>query len=242
MSAPIPEIDAVVHEVARQHHTVHFRSTVDQPCLTGVAVDPLERSVTRIAAGAAQLDRRIDCLVQSIGNGHLCHRHLLAGEVAGVQLPGGVHGKQAADLDIHGSAAQHPLYAFTLCELEAERLAFHYTGSRDLEGTLGQPQPAHAVGQACGAQANLGELEAVAHVHQAVFIGNVQAIELDLAMAAVFFGAHDRYAAHDLPVRIVFVKEEGRQAFARIIGRFGDEDEVRGGGGTGDEVLAAMHD
>src|SRR5262245_9082899 len=41
-SAPLPEVAAVIHEVLRQQHLVHFRRAIDQFRLRGVAVHPFQ--------------------------------------------------------------------------------------------------------------------------------------------------------------------------------------------------------
>ena len=46
-------------------------------------------------------------------------------------------------------------------------------------------------------------LQAVADVHQHVLVGDLEAVELELAMAAVLLRPHDLDAPHDAPARLV---------------------------------------
>src|SRR5690606_6774994 len=56
------------------------------------------------------------------------------------------------------------------------------------------------------------------------------------------FRPHDGNAPHDFPVGVVLVKQEGGQALSRVIGRFGDKNEVSGFSRASDEVLGAVDD
>ena len=151
----------------------------------------------------------------------------------------GPHGQQATDLDRHGRLAQHPLHALAVLELAAEALALPDVVGRDAERPLGHAQPAHAMGETCGAQADLRDLEPVADIQQPVFVGDLQPVETQLAMAAVFLRAHDRDPSDDFPARLVAVEEEGRQPLAGIVRCPRHQDEVLGDAGPGDEPLAA---
>ena len=62
---------------------------------------------------------------------------------------------------------------------------------------------------------DLRAAQAVAILDQHVFGRDFQAVEFELAMAAVLLRPHDRDAAHDAPARLVLVKEEGGEAAAR---------------------------
>src|SRR3546814_402832 len=61
-------------------------------------------------------------------------------------------------------------------------------------------------------------------------------------MTAMLFGAHDGYAPHNLPARIVFMEQKSRQPLAGIVRSAGDEDEMRCSGGASNEVLDAIDD
>src|SRR3546814_1315952 len=102
--------------------------------------------------------------------------------------------------------------AFVVGQFHTERLPLRHVAAGDFESAFGQAQPAHAVRQAGRAQADLGQLQAVADFHQAIFIGNAQAVETQLAMPAMFFRTHDGDAAYDFPTRIVLVEHECRRS------------------------------
>src|SRR5262249_54614852 len=61
-------------------------------------------------------------------------------------------------------------------------------------------------------------------------------------MAAMLLRSHDRNTPHHAPARLVAVIEECAQAAAFVVGRSGDDDEMRRFAGPGDEPLAAADD
>ncbi len=79
-------------------------------------------------------------------------------------------------------------------------------------------------------------------VQEHVFVLDLEAVEFELAMAAMLLGAENADAANDPPARLVAMVEERGQAAARIVGGARNEDVVRGAVGSGDEPLAAMDD
>ena len=103
-----------------------------------------------------------------------------------------------------------------------------------------EPQPAHAMRKARGAQADLGELEPVAHAHQAVLVRDLKPLELELAMTAVLFRPHDRDAAHDAPARLIAVEEKRGEPPARVVRCLRDQDEVPRHARAGDKPFAAF--
>src|SRR3546814_19173902 len=66
-SSPAPEVTALFQESAGQHHLVHLRGAVDEACLAGVAVHPLQRRVLGVTPRAEELDRGVHRLVQGAG-------------------------------------------------------------------------------------------------------------------------------------------------------------------------------
>ena len=117
--------------------------------------------------------------------------------------PGPVLFGQQAGVDVHRRLAHERLHALLVGEPGAERLALGDVGRGDLQGPLRHPQPAHAVREPRGAQANLRHLEAVADFEQAVLVRNLQPLEDQLAVAAMLLGPHDRNAPRDAPARLV---------------------------------------
>ena len=70
-------------------------------------------------------------------------------------------------------------------------------------------------------------------------VGDLEPVELELAVSAVLLRSHDRDAAHDAPAGLVAVEQERGQALARIVGRARHQDEMLRDAGAGDEPLAA---
>jgi len=95
------------------------------------------------------------------------------------------------------------------------------------------------MGQPRRAEPHLGDAQAGAFAEQNIFWRNRQAVELQFAMAAMLLRPHDRDAPRDPPARLVLVKQEGRESAPRIVGRAGDQDEIRGFFGAGDEPFPA---
>ena len=77
---------------------------------------------------------------------------------------------------------------------------------------------------------------------QAVLVGNLEPVELELAVAAVLLRSHDRNAPHDAPAGLVAVEHERGESLARVVGGLRDQDEVLRDAGAGDEPLAPVHD
>jgi hypothetical protein len=87
------------------------------------------------------------------------------------------------------------------------------------------------MGQARRPEADLRQLEAVADLHQPVLVGDLHVLEHELAMAAMFFGPHDRDAAQDAPQISQMRNAVGRAGIVRgvrhqmkrVAARTGDE-------------------
>ena len=101
-------------------------------------------------------------------------------------------------------------------------------------------RPAPGAEEAGRAEPHLRDLEALAFAQQHVLGADLQAVELQLAMAAVLLGSHDRDTAQDAPAGLVAVEEEGGQAVARIVGGTGEQNEVGRLAGTRDVPFAPM--
>src|SRR3974390_1940657 len=104
-------------------------------------------------------------------------------------------------------------------ELDAETFAPEYIFLRNLDTALGEAEPAHAVREARRSETDLRHTQAVAFLHQHVFLRHFEAVIFDLAMTAVLLRTHDRDAAHDAPARLVLVIEERGQPAPRIVRR-----------------------
>src|SRR5277367_3220645 len=89
------------------------------------------------------------------------------------------------------------------------------------------------------AEPDLRDLEPVADAEQDIVVGDFEAVEFELAMAAVLFRTHDADAAHDAPARLIAMIKKRSQPAARVLGRARDDDEMRGFSSPGDEPFAA---
>ena len=96
------------------------------------------------------------------------------------------------------------------------------------------------MGQARGAEPRLRHLHAAPHLQQAVLVGDFHIGEFQLAMAAMFFRPHDRHFSHQLEAGRVLVHHEGGELAARFIGSAGNEDEMIGDAGAGNEPFMAV--
>ena len=170
----------------------------------------------------------------------LGHRNLLAREAALIERPCGLHHQQAADLDLGTKAAQHDLDAFTVRKADAEALAARGIVGRDLDAAPRKAQPAHAMRQPRDAQPGLDHAHPPPLAQHEVARGDAQALEQQLAMAAMLLGAHDRDAPQDPPAGIVAVKQKAAQPVARIVRGPRDQHEMLGRARAGDEPLVAV--
>jgi len=115
---------------------------------------------------------------------------------------------------------------------------FDITGSF-FHATLGQTEPAHAMGQPRRAETDLGDFETIANIQQALAVGNHQTVEFQFAVTAVLFRAHDADTAYYFPTGLVSVKQKRSQTLARIIRSFCDQHKNLRACSAGDKPLAA---
>src|SRR5262245_16229043 len=164
--APAPEVAALLAHEAGEHHVVHFRGAVDEPGRSRRAINPFEHRVLGIAARAIELDADVGCLLQRVGDLHLGHGHFLARAISLIELPGRMHGEQAADLDLVRHLAELDLHALAVGKPYAEAFAPRHVVLGDLHATLRPAEPAHAVGEACRAEPDLRHPQPVADAEQ----------------------------------------------------------------------------
>src|SRR5262245_16429299 len=236
---PLPEIAAFVAHMPRQHHLVHLVGAVDAAGLPRIAIDPFEHRVLGIATRAIELDCDVGGMVQRVGDMHRGHRHLLAGAIALVEQPRSVHHQEPPDLDAMRDVAELDLHALTIRKLHTEAFALIHVSLRDLAAALGEPRPAHAMGEPRRPEPDLGDAQPVTEAHQHVFVGDLEALEDKLAMPAVLLRPHDRNPPDDLEAGLVAMKQKSREAAARIVRGAGNQNEMIGNAGAGDEPLMA---
>src|SRR3569833_2944034 len=124
--------------------------------------------------------------------------------------------------------AERDLHALPVGELDADALAALDIVLRDLHAALGDAAPAHAVREPRGAEPDLRRFKPVALAHQHALERNFQAVEFQLAMAAVLLRPHDRDAALDAPTGLVLVEQESGETAARIVRGARHQDEMCG--------------
>src|SRR3546814_8121757 len=64
-SSPAPEVTALFQESAGQHHLVHLRGAVDEACLAGVAVHPLQRRVLGVTPRSDEHTSELQSLMRT---------------------------------------------------------------------------------------------------------------------------------------------------------------------------------
>ena len=112
-------------------------------------------------------------------------------------------------------------------------------GLRDLDAALGETEPAHAMRQPGWTKPDLGDLESLPFAEKHVLGRDLETIEFNLAMPAMFLRSHDRDAAQDAPTRLVAVEQESGEPVARIVRGARDENEMGRLGRARDEPLPA---
>src|SRR6201999_2211006 len=100
----------------------------------------------------------------------------------GVHLPGGVEGEQAGLVDFHPGDGDRLLDELLVGQRAAEGVAFVGAAAHHLVGALGGPDRPHAVVDAAGAEAVLGDREAAAPLAQEVLPRDPAAFVADLAV------------------------------------------------------------
>src|SRR5262249_32605820 len=138
--------------------------------------------------------------------------------------------------------AELDLHAFPVGKPDAEAFALAGVISRNLQAAFGETQPAHAMRQSRRAEPDLCHFQSVADAERHVLIGNFQAVEFELAMAAMLLRSHDRDAAHDPPARLVAMVQKRGEATASVVRGACDKDEMRSLAGAGDEPFSPGDD
>src|SRR5262249_50398780 len=149
-----------------------------------------------------------------------------------IEQPRRVHHQQPANLDAVRDVAELDLHALAIGKLDAETFALVHIGLRDLAAALGEPEPTHAMGEPRRPEPDLGDAQAIADVHQHVLVGHFEALENELAVAAMLLRAHDRNAPHDLEAWLVAMEEKAGEAAPRVIRGARDQNEMVGDAST----------
>ena len=147
------------------------------------------------------LDRPVDDIVHHGGPHHLDESNLHPGFVALIDFVGGVQGEHARLLDLGRAVENEFLDLLVLAEGFTKSNAIIGPLAEQVEGALGLAEPAHAVKDAAGAQALLGDLEASAPGTEQVLLGDADILVVDLAMTTVF--PHHPDIAQDVVPRCI---------------------------------------
>src|SRR5580692_380638 len=95
-------------------------------------------------------------------------------------------------------------------------------------------QPSQRMQWVSRAGPHLHHFQAVAETAEHVVVVHFEAVEFELAMAAVLFRAHDLDAADDAPAGLVLMKQKRGDAPALVVGGARRENKMRGAVGAGD--------
>ena len=104
---------------------------------------------------------------------------------------------------------------------------------------LAQPGQRMQCVSRAGPSLNWHQLDAVALAHQHVFFRHFEAVEFQLAMAAVFFRPDDLDAALDAPAGLILVKQKRREPAPLVVAGARQHGEMSRAVGAGDEPFAA---
>ena len=126
-------------------------------------------------------------------------------------LPRRFHDHQPRGVQVDLGVGDHPLNRLMLGELLAERIALFRARDGDLERALRDAEPAHAVREPRGREADLRHAEAVADFAEDRGVGNADVRVFDLAMSAEAVAAHRRHGAHEAIAGRVGGDEEHRR-------------------------------
>ena len=178
----------------------------------GVAVHRLEREVGGVAEAAVHLDGAVDHLVEHLGAPPLDHRDLDARPCDAPTwsiFHAGVQREEPGRLHLGGRGGDPVLHHLLLGQRGAVRVARQRPLAQHVEGPLALAEPAHGVVDAAGAEALLGQGEALAEAGLAadhVVEGDAHVAVDDLGVAAELAGdvvglRHRGHVAHDLDTR-----------------------------------------
>ncbi|MEA3221418.1 MAG: hypothetical protein OZX49_02539 [Immundisolibacter sp.] len=217
---------------------MHLGGTVVDAKAADLAIEIGQRQVLADAARAAHLQRPVDDAIDGLGHEHLGHAGLVQGLLAAVQAPGGLPDHQPRGVHFDRRFGYQALHFLVLGEVLAERLAPVDVVHGDVQRPPGDAQPAHAVRQAPGPQAQLGVVVALADLAQHRIGTDPAAGEAHLAVAAGEGVVERRRERGDLVTGVVGVDQEQGRA---VVGTRHADGKCRALRAT-DEPLVAVDD
>jgi len=219
---------------------MHFGRAVVDTEATHLIEDARDQRFIRHALAAQNLHAAIDDNARSPpSNTTFDIDELHRPAPAIVQQPGGVPDGQAAQADIHFVVGELEAHAFMVDQLAPKHLPLQRITRCDLMRSAGGAEPAHAVSQARGGEADLCVAEALAGLTQDVGGRNAQVVELHDRVAAGKGAVQAVHGADDFDAGRVHVGQEHGGVAVFILGH--DDGEGRAFR-AGDEPLGAVDD
>src|SRR3990172_1717867 len=228
-------------DVAGDGLHVDLVGAVGQAGGAGAAHHLLQGRIGGVAEGAVDLDGAVDDAPEGVGDVDLGHGDLLAEGEPVFDLVGGVEDHELAGVELHSGVRHHPLDRLLLGQVGAGGVALEGAVHEHLQGALGGADPAHAVGEAGGAEAVLAQAVAVAAAAEHVLRRHADV--RDAHLRVVGRAGHRLHVADDLPALGWGVDEEGGVAglWRVCIGvSAGYDDGEAGAVGAGGEPLVAV--
>src|SRR5436305_1933814 len=131
-----------LEQFAADHHALDLgRALADQE-QRSVAVEALDLVLLRVAVAAVDAERVLHDLLAGLRGEQLRHAGLEVGALAGVLQPRGLAGEEACRLHLGGHVRELELDRLVLRDRLAEGLALLGVAQRELEGALGDADPA----------------------------------------------------------------------------------------------------
>ena len=197
---------------------MHLVRSVDQMQGAGVGVHLGERPVIRDAGATEELDGPVDHRRRQTGRHHLDRGDLEPGTLVpdGVHEPRRLHGEQPGLFDLDSALGDALLHHVVVGQMLPERDALLGSHAHQLEGPLGHADGTHAVMDAAGTEAGLGDREPAAFLTEEVLGGKPDVLVQRLAMAAARVVVQHRQGADDRDPRGVQRDDDHRVAPVRV--------------------------
>src|SRR5689334_16512901 len=139
-----------------------FRGSVVDAERADIAIDALDHGIVGDTHPAEHLKRSIDHAAERLGAVNLVHAGFLAGLLMLIEQPCGVPDREAAKIDVDLVVGEHKADALMFADGAAEGLPMAGVLQRDRMTAARRSQPAHAMGQARGGEADLRIAKALA--------------------------------------------------------------------------------
>src|SRR5829696_594768 len=156
------QLDLVaLEQLLADHHALDLGGALSDQEQRGVAVEPLDLVLLRVAVAAVDAERLLHDLLAGLGGEQLGHARLEIRALPRVLHARGLQREQPGGLDLRGHVRQLELDRLVLRDRLAERLALLRVAQRQLEGALGDANSA-------GRHVDPADLERVHHLREAL--------------------------------------------------------------------------